>query len=260
MKILHVWDVAGVSSILAKYQAEMGHETKVMMLKKNDPMGVASFYNKPYDIRARDFVRKVIKEAANYDVIHVHNISEILPFIKLRYPRKRVIIHHHGFTSAMKKFTKLTHRFADDIFIATEDLQPLFPKAHYIPTPVDTRHFKPDPNVKPTKGNLAFHSKHLDMQKFNEHTFGIDIDIIDRDRHPVQYKDMPYLLRTYSTFYDVKFLPQGLGTVLSKTAYEALACGLTVINSYGNRITNIPWKHCAQHSPSLCLKLYGVKR
>lgn len=30
MKILHVWDQAGVASILAKYQKKLGHDSEVI--------------------------------------------------------------------------------------------------------------------------------------------------------------------------------------------------------------------------------------
>jgi len=72
MKILHVWDVAGVSSILAKYQRKLGHDVTVLARLSSDVLGITSFYEKPVDLRARSYVKMVLREAKNYDIIHIH--------------------------------------------------------------------------------------------------------------------------------------------------------------------------------------------
>lgn len=45
MKILHVWDQAGVSYVLAKYQrAICGHDVEVLKRNGFDPFDIAGFY------------------------------------------------------------------------------------------------------------------------------------------------------------------------------------------------------------------------
>ena len=54
MNILHVWDQAGVSCILAKYQRRLGHI--VFILKRNgyDPFQIFTFYKEPlYDLNEK---------------------------------------------------------------------------------------------------------------------------------------------------------------------------------------------------------------
>lgn len=257
MKILHIWDVAGVTSILAKYQKKMGHETKVMMLKKHDPMEVSEFYNKTYDMNAKKFILLVLWEARKYDVLHIHNLSIIIPALRILYPKKKIFIHHHGFTSAIKRYSKIVNNLVDGVFIATEDLFKVFPNAKLIPTPVDIEHFK---KGVLGYGKLSFHTKHLDFEKFKEHVKDDTIDIIDRDKNPVPYHLMPDLLRNYNVYYDIKYIPQGLGKVSSKTCFEALACGLTVVDFEGKRLLGLPEKNHPNYSANLCLKYYGIKK
>jgi hypothetical protein len=264
MKILHVWDVAGVASILAKWQKKLGHETKVIMLRRHDPMGITSFYNETYDMRVRKLIPFVLKEARGCDVIHVHNLSEFLPLIRARCPGKRIIIHHHGFTSATKWFVRLTHLFADRVFVATHDLLDVFPNAVLIPTPVDTDHFRKgtDDGSRDSgtgEGKLAFHMRYLDLEMFKEHAKDDTIEIVDREREPIPYERMPDFLKRYGTYYDIKYMDARLIAAHSKTCLEALACGLDVIDHDGKLLHEFPMHHCPEYSAKLCIRHYGVR-
>jgi hypothetical protein len=44
MRVLHVWDQAGVSGILAKYQRSLGHVAEVVVRDGYDPAGQKKFY------------------------------------------------------------------------------------------------------------------------------------------------------------------------------------------------------------------------
>ena len=256
MKILHIWDVAGVSSLIAKHQSMMGHETKVVMLKKNDPAKVAAFYGKPLNMKVRKFIPFVICIAWKFDVIHIHNISHFVPVIKMLYPNKKVVIHYHGFTSAANRFAKTANRFADNVFVASTHLHDIFPDAIYIPTPVDIEHFT---YGKTGKGKLAFTMRYLDLEKFKSATNDDEIQIIDREITPIDYKDMPEFLKKYETYYDMKFVHGVLGKSNSKTCLEALACGLKVVNYNGDILTEFPKEHLPENSAKLCLKYYGLE-
>jgi len=256
MRILHVWDVAGVASVLAKWQQKDGHDVKVIMQTKWDTTHISAFYYGTHDMGKVQFVRHVLNTAKDYDVIHVHNISEILPLLKLRYPKKKIIIHHHGFTSATKNIIKFTHLFADNVFVATHDLQDIFPKSHLIPTPVDIEHFHD--NAEIGTGALSFTSRYLDIDKFHKHIEGVDVSVVDREKYPIAYADMPNFLREYDTYYDIKYIKQnGLLKAHSKTAFEALACGLQVIDFEGKVLKKFPEHHRPEYSARLCVRLYG---
>ena len=52
MRILHVWDQAGVAYTLAKYQEQVqGHEAKVIMIGNYNKYGISEFY-KQYILNA----------------------------------------------------------------------------------------------------------------------------------------------------------------------------------------------------------------
>ena len=57
MRILHVWDQAGVAFVLAKYQRLQGHDSRAIMVREYDKYGIGRFYNE-YVIEAtlEDFV------------------------------------------------------------------------------------------------------------------------------------------------------------------------------------------------------------
>jgi len=253
MKILHIWDCAGVASILAKWQEKQGHTVKVLMRKTSDKLGISQFYGNTIDLTGKPFLDLAFKEAKNYDVIHVHNISKIIPKLKLRYPGKKIILHFHGFTSATQKRAKICAFFADRVFLATEDLKSVFPKGHVIPTPIDTDHFK---GMSESDKKLSFHIRYLDLEKFKDATNDDSIEIIDREKKHIPYGVMPSFLKKYGTYYDIKYMYGNLLHAQSKTCYEALACGLDVINWQGKRLTGLPPNHRPEIVANLCTKLY----
>ena len=44
-RILHIWDQASVSCVLAKYQRKIGHEVSVIKRDGFDKFGIMHFYN-----------------------------------------------------------------------------------------------------------------------------------------------------------------------------------------------------------------------
>jgi hypothetical protein len=252
MKILHVWDCAGVSSILAKYQKKLGYDVKVLMRQSSDKLGISEFYGNTTDLTGREFIKTAVRLSKDYDVIHIHNLPNIIPMIRLRHPRKKIIIHYHGFPATDKKHVKFYSRFATNVFLATSDLKSVFPKGVVIPTIVDTDHFNGTPNGK---GNLTFSIRYLDMNKFKQ-TVKEDVDIIDREKNHVPYKDMPEFLKSYSRYYDIKFLYGKLLEAHSKTCYEALACGLDVVDYTGCTLRGLPEQHEPHHVAEFCMKHY----
>jgi len=256
MKILHVWDVAGVSSILAKYQRKLGHDVTVLARLSSDVLGITSFYEKPVDLRARSYVKMVLREAKNYDIIHIHDLPELILLLRLRYPRKKIVIHFHGkYSILFKRFVKFYILFANAIIVATPDLQQYLPKAHILPTIVDTDHF----NGNPTSNKiLAFTIRYLDQEKFRQHVGNVDIEIVDREKTPIPYSEMPAFLKQFGTYVDVKYFTHTneLLKAHSKTCFEALACGLNVIDWQGNVLKKLPENHKPEQIVRQCLEIY----
>ena len=94
MKILHIWDVAGVAYVLAKYQRKDGHHVKVYMRKIFDLFEIGKFYDEPQiTCGAFRFIINSIFMARHYDIIHVHSWKTV-PLIKILF-RKKIILHYH---------------------------------------------------------------------------------------------------------------------------------------------------------------------
>ena len=113
MKILHVWDQAGVACILAKHHRRNGHEVKIMKRVGYDPFGISTFYGEPLlDLDGKTFLKFVTRESANYDVIHVHSLYKIIPELRKKSIDKKLVLHYHG-TEARKRNNDLVKEQAE---------------------------------------------------------------------------------------------------------------------------------------------------
>lgn len=96
MKILHVWDQAGVACILAKYQCLRGDESRVL-INKDDKFGIYSFYKDYCKFPEQgNLLEECISIADSFDVIHIHSLSEFVLTIRRKFPKKKIFIHYHG--------------------------------------------------------------------------------------------------------------------------------------------------------------------
>ena len=68
------------------------------------------------------------------------------------------------------------------------------------------------------------------LNYIKEKNLSLNVYIYVRISKPIKYKDMPYLLKKYNTYVDLRFVNGKLLQNLSKTALESLACGLEVLN------------------------------
>ena len=97
MKILHVWDQAGVACILAKQHRKQGHEVRILKRAGYDPFGISQFYGEPLlDMDGKSFLKFAVKQADGYDAVHVHSIYKIIPDLRKKYPDKKLVLHYHG--------------------------------------------------------------------------------------------------------------------------------------------------------------------
>jgi hypothetical protein len=67
-----------------------------------------------------------------------------------------------------------------------------------------------------------------------------DIDVYSRIKDPIDYADMPAFLKKYGIYLDVRYVDGNILENLSKTALEALACGLDVLDYKLNRLHGLP--------------------
>lgn len=268
MRVLHVWNTAGVASVIAKFQQKiLGWYTNVLVMEKFDPYGLTT-YGTIVKGPKYLFVAKVLAEARKYDILHIHDFDKIVPLIKRIYPRKKIVLHYHGsrirgkWNERKKYWSK-----ANAILVSTKDLLHGAPSdAVHLPNPVDTDLFKPL-NLKREKKGLVIVKtgrKHM-WKRLVKHAdelaekLGLEYDVIIADDTPIPYKEMPIILNSYEYFMD---LPHGyteadfLINEISKTGLEALACKTKVITWNGDVLRDLPEEHRPENVVKKLEKIY----
>jgi len=281
MRILHIWDQAGVAFVLAKYQRSQGHDSKAIMVREYDKYGIGKFYDQyAIDATLQDFGQKSLDEAHSADILHVHSRSDMVFKFREEFGNsKRIILQYHGTDIRGIKKQKLPHRsklsdlavrgiftyrrvrdailitkrihsnaqrLADTVIVSTPDLLPLVSKAIYVANPIDTDHFTPDKSSsRPERAQaLTMDTEATDIQLTlsycKRHNVKLDIDVYNRIRDPIMYGDMPAFLKKYGLYIDVRYVDGKILENLSKTALEALACGLDVLDYKLNHRHGLP--------------------
>ncbi len=243
--VLHIWNTAGVGSIIAKYQNRLfGWKTWVVTRKKFDPFGVTN-YGDAWECRASIFYVKVFLKALKYRIIHVHASDKIARALKTILPWKKVILHYHGsdIRGKWEERRKYWER-VDALIVSTEDLLEGAPeKAVYVPNPVDMDLFYPrGVSEKGTAFHISYDADELAIEFANEHNLSLTIQ--DRKKNPTKYNKFAEALSKYEYYIDVKVNNVGrIGNSMSKTGLESLACGIKVIRWDGEIIEGLPEEH-----------------
>jgi hypothetical protein len=296
--VLHIWDQAGVAFILAKFQQINGNESKVIRVKNADKYGIDEFY-KEYGlfVAPEELVNRSIEEARRANVIHIHSLPEMVINIRNTYKESKVIIlHYHGTdirgsednsrifnlrnilgprNLARKIRNRRLHikaqRLADRVIVSTPDLIQLVKGSIFLPNPIDTNHFNKklikerssDANDDVCKGilvNSEVTNVNLAINYCKQKNINLNIDIHDRTKNPICYKDIPNFLKKYNVYIDLRFVNEKLLKNLSKTALEALACGLRVINYNLEYVDNLPSEHYPMNVITMLSSIYSNKR
>ena len=97
MRILHIWDQAGVSCVLAKYQRRLGHEVFVFKKHGFDPFDIMPYYgDKAITLKKTKYAMKSLFVPENYDIIHIHDLWQLVPVIRALWgDKKKLILHYH---------------------------------------------------------------------------------------------------------------------------------------------------------------------
>lgn len=236
MKVLHIWNTAGIGSLIAKYM-DMYYDTEsyVIMRKSFDPFN-QTIYGDVFDMTASRFIIKALWLALRYDIIHVHALDKIVPILK--FLRRKVVLHYHGtdIRGRWKERRKFWEK-ADVVLVSTKDLLEGAPDhVIYMPNPVDTDLFR-DYNSK-QKG-YAFHISYGadDIAMNIAKELGLQLVIHDRDKEPIPHYMMPHMLNQYEYYIDIKKdkLTNKIIPEMSLTGLEALACGCKVV-AWNNKV------------------------
>ena len=236
MRVLHVTNIAGVPSLLVEGLAEEGIEADLIGRKRN-PYGFP--HETVVDVSVMLFPFYLLRLSQDYDLVHVHALSyrhffNIDVFL-LKMSKAKLVVHLHGTEireSSNKLSTKASLEICDQVLVGTPDLLSYYPKAIWLPTPID-------PVFKSLK-NPQRYGRALYIKKWYEpeaeemvrkkcDEIGLELRVLHR---PIPYSEMPRFLNQFEVFFDQQTIPS-----LSKTALEALACGCRVI-SWKGLITN----------------------
>jgi len=288
MRILHILDAAGVACIYSKFLQTKGHESKVIWNKDvGDKYGIYDYY-KDYMINVPyvEFTDRCLREGEDADVIHVHGFIDILFKLHKKFHKKKIILHYHGTDIRGLSRQELPHRsrlsdavirlkrlyrkkighskaqkLADAVCVSTPDLLPLVRNGIHIPIPIDTDHFKPDSNSSvELKEAFTINSEVTNIQWALDYCkkkgINLDVDVIDRTKNPIMYKNIPDFLRGYKTYVDIRYVNDTVLENLSSTALQSLACGLRVLDYKLQFRQALPPEHNAVNVVSQIFGIY----
>jgi hypothetical protein len=257
MKVVHVWNTAGVACILAKWLRKQGIQSRVISkgLSVHDPFHYLDYYGEVpvYTSNNTVFMDNVNSLIQNANIVHLHSVPELIAPMKKK--GKKVVMHYHGSELVLKGVTTDN---PDKILLSSPNLLDYCPEGTVIPNPVDTELFH-DIGKRGDKW-LMFKIRYLDMG-FIENYLGTEFssrEVIDRDANPMLYKHMPEILQKYCGYIDIKFDKDygHLVKVPSRTALEALACGLPVVNWEKKIVRGLPEEHKPENVVKQLIGIY----
>jgi hypothetical protein len=263
MKILHVWDQAGVACILAKHHRRMGHDVRILKRAGYDPFGISQFYGETLlDMDGKAFLKHVVKQAADYDVVHVHTIYKVVPELRKKYPDKNLVLHYHGSEVRGRQSDALrvkAEKESDIVMGSTQDLKDYVDGITYVPNPVDTEHFRSDsrPGSRAFTISRSITDTKWMLDYLKKNNFDLDVEMVERSANPIPYSQVPAFLKQYGIYVDIRYIDGILLENLSKTGLESLAYGLEVLNHKLEYVRELPKEHRPEAVADSVLGLYA---
>lgn len=238
--ILHVWNTAGVASVVAKFtDREFKTHSTVITRKAADRVGLTT-YGTAFDDGAARFFLRAIAMSGGADVVHVHSLDRVVPWIKRIYG-KPVVMHYHG-TDIGGRWAEKRPRWsrADFVAVSTPNLLEGAPTgAAYVPNPIDTDIFRPLPGVREPNSAVSFHYGMDDEAEAAAKALGLSLTWLDR--WSIRHEEMPIVLSKYAFYVDMRKPPaHAVARSVGKAALEALACGCSVVDWTGEVVRGLP--------------------
>lgn len=257
-RIVHVWNTAGVASVIAKFtDREFGTQSKVVTRKAADKVGLTTYGVAYPDGPARFFLR-ALTTARSADIVHVHSLDRIVPWVKRLYG-KPVVMHYHG-TDIEGRWAEKRPRWsrADYIAVSTPNLlDGAPPAAVHVPNPVDTDFFRPSGGERDPKSAVSFRYGMDAEAEAAARKLGLTITWLDR--WSVQHDRMPEVLSKYAYYIDMRKPPAHVvARSVGKAALEALACGCAVVDWSGNVVSGLPPENDPANVAAKWHEIYGA--
>jgi hypothetical protein len=240
LKVLHVWNTAGVASVIAKFcDREFQMNSIVIARQAADRVGLTT-YGRAYPDGPSRFFLRAVRMARSADVVHVHSLDRVVPWVKGLYG-KPVVMHYHG-TDIEGRWNEKKGRWgrADYVAVSTPNLLEGGPStAVWVPNPVDTDIFKPSDEGRDPRSALSFHYGMDSEAEDAARKLGLDLTWLHR--WSVRHEQMPQVLSKFGYFIDLRKPPEHVrARSVGKAALEALACGCKVVDWSGNILEGLP--------------------
>lgn len=243
MKILHVWNLAGVPGVLAKYQRRNGHDVKVIHRQSFQE----KFHWPDTDISvpgsAVRFYLMILFHARRSDIVHVHALDKAVLFLRKTYPRKKIILTYHG-TDIRGRWEEKKRYWsrANAVTVSTRDLLSGKDGIIYTPNPVDTVHFSrfqpPVPAsalfLRSARSQLARKIVETEAKKS-----GLSLIVQEHGITRFSHVNYPRFMEVFSHFFDVKEIAGKINPAMSLTGLQALAMEMKVFY-LGKWLENLP--------------------
>ena len=239
-RILHVWNTAGVASVIAKFtDRRFGTQSSVITRRAADRVGLTS-YGRAYSDGASVFFARALLMARNADLVHVHSLDKMVPWLKRCYG-KPVVIHYHG-TDIEGRWSEKQPRWAkaDYVAVSTANLLEGAPaSAVHVPNPVDTDLFRPAGPTPDPKSAVSFRYGMDHQAEMVAKELGLQLTWLDR--WSVPHSGMPETLARFAYYIDMRKPPGHIeARSVGKAALEALATGLKVVDWEGRVVEGLP--------------------
>jgi glycosyltransferase involved in cell wall biosynthesis len=242
-KVLHVWNTAGVASVIAKFtDRQFGTASTVITRKAADRVGLTN-YGTAYPDGAAHFFARALWMARSADLVHVHSLDRVVPWLR-RFYSKPVVVHYHG-TDIEGRWQEKEARWKKAQYIAVSTpnlLEGAPPNAVFVPNPVDTDLFRPLQGGREPDSAVTFrYGMDADAQAIAKK---LGLNLVMLDRWTVRYEQMPQTLSGYAYYIDLRKPPEHMvARSVGKAALEALACGCKVVDWEGRIIEGFPADH-----------------
>ena len=256
-RVIHIWNTAGIGGLLARYlDRHYDYESIAIARASHDPYGLATEKTLVWDNRAIIWLIRCVLKARNFDIIHLHSGIQWLPYYRMFYPGKKIILHLHG-TKIRGKWNDVDLSPADMVLVSTKDLLECSPKdTLWLPNPVDEELISKIKTykIKKEKG-WAFHVDRFAADKAIEYAQENKLQLVIRNRimEPQNHELFLKSISHFEYYIDVKRDFPGhkeegkILEAMSLTGLEALALGCKVIDWKGEIQEGLPPEHRSEN-------------
>jgi len=258
IRVLHVWNTGGAASVIAKFSDRL-YETRSTVIAREaaDPVGLTT-YGRTYGDGAARFFLRALTMSRSADVVQVHSLDRLVPWLKRFYPNKPVVMYYLG-SDIRGIWDRKAPRWkkADFVGYTTSDLAEGAPDvAKQIFCPVDTDVFPPAPG--PRKANSALSIRYGMDEEVERYAKEKGLDLTTVERGGVPYSKMPELLSQFEYFLDFR-RPVGRRTpveCLGKAALEALSRGCKAVDWEGRVYSGLPPENRPENVAATWIEVY----